>query len=276
VRIAGERSVGSRFRGVRRAAYARVLSHADAVITNSQRNKSWMEQAYGRAGETIHVIHNGCTLPVPSPAPVVQNMRRALGIDAGEFVIATLTHLTPEKDVACLVRAAARLTSQGVKFRLVIAGEGPCADALRQIMSAHQLESRVILAGHVPHSEALLIAQLCDAFALPSRFEGMPNALMEAMSFGRASVASNVGGIPELIEHGQTGLLFEAGNDAALAGHLGRLASDPELRRRLGQSAHSRIAAEFSIEKMVRSHEDLYRALLGNAAPVDVTERLAG
>jgi glycosyltransferase involved in cell wall biosynthesis len=225
----------------------------------------------------VRVIHNGCALPAHSSPTVVAEKRQSLGIGPNEFVIATLTHLTPEKDVECLVRAAARLAAATLDFRVLIAGEGPCLDAVRGLMTTHRLESRVMLLGHLPHSEALLIAQLCDAFALTSQFEGMPNALMEAMSFGRACVASNVGGIPELIEEERTGLRFEPGDDRTLANQLQRLIGDPGLCRRLGQNAHARIAAEFSIQTMVRSHEDLYRSLIGRPAESGQFEqRLAG
>jgi glycosyltransferase involved in cell wall biosynthesis len=277
VRIAGERSLGTRFEGLRRAAYPRILSLADTIVTNSNRNKEWMERTYARASDTIRVIHNGCALPAPSPPPAVAEKRGALGIGPSEFVIATLTHLTPEKDVDCLVRAAARLVADRLDFRVVIAGEGPGLDGIRRIMSTHGLESRVLLTGHVPHADAMLIAQLCDAFALTSQFEGMPNALMEAMSFGRPCVASNVGGIPELIEDGETGLRFEPGDDETLAAHLRRMIGDPDLCRRLGTNARARIAGEFSIGMMVRSHEDLYRSLV--ARPTGrghLEQRLAG
>jgi glycosyltransferase involved in cell wall biosynthesis len=277
VRIAGERSLGTRFEGIRRAAYPKILSLADAIVTNSRRNKEWMEQTYKRAPETVQVIHNGCKLPAASPAAVLEEKRRALGIGADEFVIATVTHLTPEKDVECLVRAAARLAARRLAFRLVVAGEGPRVGSVREMIAASKLESRVLLTGHVPHPEALVIAQSCDAFALTSKFEGMPNALMEAMAFARPCVASNVGGIPELVDHGVTGLRFESGDDSALADHLAELMADPELRRRLGQNAQARIAAEFSMEQMVRQHEELYRSLAGRPASGGrIEQRLAG
>ena len=262
VRIAGERSLGTRFQGPRRAAYPRILSLANVVVTNSRRNKEWMESTYSIPPEAVRVIPNGCRLPTASPASVLRDKRRALGIGANEFVIATLTHLTPEKDVECLVRAGARLARAGADFKMVIAGDGPRHAAVRELVTGSGLESRVLLTGHLSHPEALLVAQLCDAFALTSQIEGMPNALMEAMAFARPCVASNVGGIPELIEEGHSGLRFEAGDDEALAGQLMRMMADSDLRRRLGQNAQSRIAGDFSMENMVRAHEELYRSLI--------------
>jgi glycosyltransferase involved in cell wall biosynthesis len=267
VRIAGERSFGTRFRGLRRAVYPRTLALADAVVTNSRRNQEWLERTFLLPQHKVRVIHNGCRPPVPAATSTLQMKRRALGIQPHQFVIATLTHLTPEKDVGCLVRAAARLDRGGLDFRVLVAGEGPQLETIRETIRAHRLEARIWLAGLLPHDEALLIAQLCDAFVLTSRYEGMPNALMEAMAYGRPCVASNVGGIPELIEPGHSGLHFEPGDDEALASHLTRLAGDPGLREQLGENARRRVTAEFSVAKMVRMHEDLYRSLLdGNAS----------
>jgi glycosyltransferase involved in cell wall biosynthesis len=90
----------------------------------------------------------------------------------------------------------------------------------------------------------------------------MPNALMEAMAHGRPCIASNVGGVPELIDDGQTGLRFESGDDEALADGIVRLARDPALCRRLGEAARRKVTAEFTVENMVEQHEDLYRSLM--------------
>jgi glycosyltransferase involved in cell wall biosynthesis len=262
VRIAGERSIGTRLQGIRRAAYSRILPLADAIVTNSRRNQEWLAAAYPGARDRVTVIHNGCGVPAPLGAAEALNKRQVLGIGPDQFVIGSVTHLTPEKDVECLIRAAARLDRLGLNFKVLIAGEGPRRAAVTNLVAANALERRVWLGGHLPHSEALAVAQLSDVFVLTSKYEGMPNALMEAMAAGRACVASNVGGVPELIDGATTGLRFDAGNDDALAGCLMRLASDRPLRAALAEAGCRRVRTDFSIERMVRLHEDLYRSLL--------------
>jgi glycosyltransferase involved in cell wall biosynthesis len=262
VRIAGERSIGTRLRGLRRAAYSRILPIADAIVTNSQRNRQWLEAAYPAARSKISVIHNGCRpAPVLDPETLAQK-RRGLGIRAEQIVIASVTHMTPEKDVECLVRGAGRLKRHGVDFKVLIAGDGPRRAAVNELIAADHLADRIHLVGHVPHAEALCISQLADIFVLTSRYEGMPNALMEAMIGGRACVATTVGGVPELIDGTTTGLLFDPGDDEALASRLLQLAADPALRLRVGDAARARLARDFSVPRMVQQHQDLYASLL--------------
>ena len=97
-----------------------------------------------------------------------------------------------------------------------------------------------------------------DFFVLPSDIEGLPMAILEAMAHGLPIVASNVGGIPEIIDDEREGLLFPAGDATALAFAIRRLASDPFLRRRLGDAARQRVSAQFSLNAMVRKYDDVY------------------
>lgn len=105
-----------------------------------------------------------------------------------------------------------------------------------------------------------------DIFVLPSRSEALSNSLMEAMACGCAPVASRVGGNPELIAHGETGLLFEPGDAEELARHLELLAGNRDLRVRLGAAAAVRIRREFSVEQAARRMEQIYASLQSSAA----------
>ena len=110
---------------------------------------------------------------------------------------------------------------------------------------------------------------LFDCFVLPSRVEGMPNALMEAMSCGLPCVASRVGGVPELITDGETGFLFESGDYRELACKIQTVRQNRDLARLLGTRAQRKVQEEFSVEKMVRAYENLYNSMVYNASQSD-------
>jgi len=114
-----------------------------------------------------------------------------------------------------------------------------------------------MLAGHT--NDVLSCLNGFDIFALPSLAEGMSNALLEAMSSGVPCVASQVGGNPELIEHGSSGLLFKAGDVEALTDHLTSLASDAIRRRAIGLSGRKRIVENFALQRMLEQYSELYR-----------------
>lgn len=260
-RVASERSLGNRFRGLRRLVYPWVLSLADVIVTNSDRNRIWLESACSLAAGKIRLIPNGCSVAVQPDSQAAGVRRAELGLAPDDFVVATVTHLTPEKNVSCLVDAAAHLRSRGERMKFLIVGEGPLEKDLRKQIDRSDLAGDVLLLGYRSHAEALLMTLLSDCFVLSSVYEGMPNALMEAMSLARACVATDVGGVSELLEHEQSGLLVQAGDAPRLADALLRLKCDAALRRRLGACARHRIEDEFSVAPMVRSYQDLYMAL---------------
>ena len=121
------------------------------------------------------------------------------------------------------------------------------------------------LLGHRDDVPDLLAA--ADLFALPSRFEGLPLALLEAMAAGLPAVATRVSGVAEVVEPGRTGLLVEPGAPAALAGALAHLLRRRDEAARLGAAARARAGREFGAGRMVGETWDLYRELLARAAP---------
>jgi len=122
------------------------------------------------------------------------------------------------------------------------------------------LRERTVLAGEILDVPRWLNS--FDAFALPSLAEGMSNTLLEAMAVGIAPLASRVGGNPEVIEEGRSGLLFEAGDSEALAAHLKTLALDAKWRRQLGENARQRADAGFSLQRMLQNYERMYLGVL--------------
>jgi glycosyltransferase involved in cell wall biosynthesis len=164
-----------------------------------------------------------------------------------------------------LLKAAAILCRQRPDVRFRIAGDGTLRASLEARAAALGLGSHVQFLGHVDDVAALL--RRSGVFAFPSLMEASPNAVIEAMSAGLAVAASDVGGIPEVIEHGRNGVLVAPGDAAALAAAIGALIEDRESCERLGAAARATIQARFSFDRMVDAFHSLYVTELRRRRP---------
>lgn len=155
--------------------------------------------------------------------------------------------------------AIAALGGQGMppEAHLCIAGAGPREPELRALAAAHGVSHRVHLLGFKRNAYDYIAH--CDALLMPSFHEGLPYTLLEAMALGVPIIASRVGGLAEVLEHEVTGLLVEAGNAAALAAAVRRLADEPALRETLGKNAQAAQRARYSLKAMTESYLAVYR-----------------
>ncbi|MGZ4256566.1 MAG: glycosyltransferase family 4 protein [Gaiellaceae bacterium] len=190
------------------------------------------------------------------------------GVDVGAAIrarlhgdpptIVTVGRLKAPKDHATLLRALGRLEAGSFRARLV--GDGPDRPLVEEEIREQRLETAVALLGERDDvAEQLAEA---DVFALSSTSEGLPLSVIEAMAAGLPVVATAVGGVPELVVDGETGLLVPARDAKALAQALGRLVRDRELRERLGEAGRSRAEQLFDLPAFRRAHVALYRSLL--------------
>lgn len=191
--------------------------------------------------------------------------RESLGLPPFAPVVGTMGRLAEVKRQDLLVRGFALVLPRHPEARLVLIGEGPEREALERLVAEVGLRDQVLFAGYRPDPERILPA--LDVFALTSRSEGMPLAILEAWASGVPVVASRVGGIPALIDHGRTGLLFDPGNEVALAGHLDDLLTDRERARRIGEAGRARAVAEFDAGVMAATYDRHYREVLGLRRP---------
>jgi glycosyltransferase involved in cell wall biosynthesis len=169
-------------------------------------------------------------------------------------LIVSVGRLKAPKDFLTLVRALGKLPPDSVDA--VIVGEGPDRGLLEQEIARLGLLGRIRLAGERNDVPELLAG--ADVFVLPSASEGMPVSVLEAMAAGLPVVASRVGGVPEQVTDGRTGLLVAPGDPDQLAAALGRLVDDGELRLRLGSAARARAEEAFDLEPFRRAHVELY------------------
>jgi glycosyltransferase involved in cell wall biosynthesis len=239
--------------GIAAAAYLwadrlmRPLTTRTICVAESERAAGLRAHTCG-AGNTV-VIRNGVEHDrVPGAPPRT----------GGPPVVLAVGRLRAPKDFTTLVRAAERLEPGSARIR--IAGDGPDRAELEAEIAARATGAEVELLGERDDVPRLLAGS--DVFVLPSRSEGMPLSVLEAMAAGRPVIASAVGGVPELVVDGVTGILVPPGDEAALAGAIGRLARAPAEGARMGEAAHRRVEAEFGLEACRRAHLDLYREAL--------------
>ena len=196
--------------------------------------------------ETTVVIHNGVDPRAALP-------RRRL--DTGPPRIVSVGRLQEPKDPLTLVRALGLL--RGRSFAAVIVGAGPDRPAVAAEVERLGLGRAVELAGaRLDVPERLAEA---DIFVLASRSEGLPLSILEAMSVGLPVIASRVGGVPEIVVDGETGLLVPPGDPSSLATAIERLLADPALRNRLGDAGRARLEESFDLGRCRREHLELYR-----------------
>ena len=179
---------------------------------------------------------------------------------AGPAVV--VARLSPEKNVEGLLRAAALVAREHPEFRLQVAGDGPCRGALEALAAEIGVADRVAFLGEVGDVPGLLAE--AGLFALSSLTEGIPVTVLEAMARGLPVVATRVGGVPEVVVEGETGLLVAPGDPAALAEALARLLRDPDGARAMGLAGRRRAERHFDVRRMVADYEAIYS---GDAPP---------
>jgi glycosyltransferase involved in cell wall biosynthesis len=239
-------ATGSRPARVLKRAMARRLAAHLAVGSGAARE---IERLCG--------LPSGSVQPVPNGIPDLPAGRS--GYDRGRwpgFVVGAVGRLHPQKGFDVLVRAVGQLPD----VRLVLVGDGPERGALERLADMLGMRSRLTVTGWTDEPRAYLPS--FDAVAVPSRFEGLPLALLEAMLAGRAVVATGVGSMPDAVLDGTTGLVVPVNDAPALAAALRRLLADAGLRARLGTAARDLVCRRFTSAAMAAAYENVYAEIL--------------
>ncbi len=218
---------------------------------------------FGVGRDRITILHNGVKPFIPPPPEDVEQVRRGLGI-SDEAVILSVGRLSYEKGHADLVRAAAVLSKMpgAPASRVVIVGDGPEREALAKLAMELGVRDRVSLAGFQRDTKPYYA--LATVVSVPSHSEGSPNVVLEAMAAGLPIASNRVGGVPEILEEGVTGLMVEPRNPDAMAKALFRLLSDAELRTRLGSAAQAQARTAHTPEAYRRALVEFYQETLRN------------
>ena len=230
----------------------------DLVIAVSQRMVETLWES-GYPPTLVTCIRNGLDLSriVPSRDPIA--VRRDLGVDVSAPLIGTAGRLELVKGHVHLVRIAKRLLQADDRTRILVAGDGPLHDQLNASAAALQVGHACLFPGS--RRDIYDVMAALDIFVLPSHSEGLPMALLEAMALSRPVVASDVGGIPEVIQHGINGLLVPPGDEDALARACLELIRNREYAARLGARARQTVEQSFSHECSGAALLNVYRSL---------------
>jgi glycosyltransferase involved in cell wall biosynthesis len=206
--------------------------------------------------EQIDVVHNGVDIAL---FDAQARSSPALEVPSGHLVIGTVGSLTWRKGHKYLIEAFADVSRRLANCSLVIVGEGPELDALRQLASGLGISERVIFAGF-RNDIAALIREF-DVYVQPSIYESFGIVLLEAMAATKAVVATNVGGVPEIVSDGETGVLVSPENPGMIADALIRILGDEGARIRMAEKGRSRVVANFDIAQTVSKYQDVYLGL---------------
>lgn len=232
------------------------VQHARLIIPISRYNvRALVAECPGVDPAKFQIVHYGIDL---------NRFRPAAAHKASSVCLLSLGRLVEKKGFRYLIEAARILKDEGHRFRCVIVGEGPERPLLEQMIRERSMENDVLLVGDVLHECVYDFYAKADLFALPcvvdkaNDRDGIPNVLIEAMAMELPCVSTTVSGIPELIDHGQDGLLVVPNDARALAAAVGTLIVDPPLRGRLGRAARIKVEREFNLDRSVERLEELF------------------
>jgi glycosyltransferase involved in cell wall biosynthesis len=208
----------------------------------------------------VETLHHGPDPALLERAAASSDARAELTDDPEVLVVGTVANLKAHKGIDVLLEAVPLVLRDVPRARFVVVGQGPLEADLRARAAAMGLNGAVRFTGF--REDAARLAGAFDVFVLPSLHEGLPIALLEAMSLGRPPVVTPVGGVPEVVHHGRDALVVPPSQPAALAEALVGILRDPAMRARLGANA-ARRAADFDIRTAVRRMEDVWMELAG-------------
>ena len=243
---------------------ARLKSADDLLVTECEASRKYLIDKLGYPDAKTLTIHNGVEMAgLPVNRTERQRLRSELGLGERDILIGSVGRLDEQKGHVYLLEALAKL--QAVRpARCVLIGDGPLRGTLQAMIQRLGLDEAVRIVGEVSDIPAWLSA--LDIFVLPSLWEGLPNALLEAMSIGLPVVASQVDGVLEVVAHNVSGLLCPAKDSQGLFVAIQDMMADPALRQNLGAGAKAVIATNFRLADMIQKYEAVYQRVLPAAA----------
>ncbi len=233
-----------------------VLRSFDQVVAVSAEVRARLLRA-GVAPAKVHLIRNGISLTPFQNAPQVRAARAAR---SSSLRLGLVGRLAPEKGVDLFLSAVARIADRHPEAHFVVAGDGPDREALEAQIEGLGLQGRAELLG--PQTDMPSFYASLDVLVSASRQEGLPMALLEGMASGLPVVATRAGAVPEIVVAGETGLLVDVNDPAALADAMERLVTHPELREQFGTAGKQRVLDQFSAQRMASEYLEVYQAAL--------------
>ena len=238
---------------------------AHRVVGNSPSVSRLVESEGGVSASRIVTIPNFLDEEAFEPLPIAERRRMldALGVPEGAFVVGIIARLSPVKDHGTLIRAIASLREHIPSLHCVLVGDGPERGAIEALADSLGVRDIVHLAGE--RTQPPNLHGLFDVSVLCSTTEAFPNSVLEAMAAARPVVATDVGGTPDAVHEGTTGLLVRPSDPSRLADAILRLYREPALRAKLGNAARAAARVGYSADAVISQVEGLYTRLAGRA-----------
>lgn len=234
---------------------------SDRLIANARAVADLMYRV-GFCPERTRIICNGLDLDIRISDLQKHTLRQELDIRDDQIILCAIARIDPKKDLATMLRAFALVTNNHPNARLFIAGGGfpHYQSELETLADELRIRQSVDFLGFRDDPQAIL--SLCDISLLSSLTEGLPNAILESMALGKPVVATSVGGVPELIDHGIQGLLSPVGDHRQFARHICDIIEHPDRACAMGLAGKEKARQSFSRRAMVQKTEDVYAELL--------------
>ena len=233
-----------------------IIRHSNILITNSQENFDHLKKL-SKHSDDINgvVIRNGIEIPFDNSINEKPEDSRV--------TIGTVALFKEQKNYPLFIDLCKSITNEYSNVNFIAIGTGPEFDTMTGYAISKNIDSKISFMGNrIDATE--IISKEFDIFVLTSKREGLPNAIMEAMSLGIPVVATDVGGVSELVQHGETGFLLPSGDLEGLKKYCKMLINDPDLRAKMGQKGQDFIQNNFSDRKMVKEFEKIFNRLLNN------------
>ena len=248
--------------------HGRWMSQTDSIVGNMLRAADWVagcSAAILNDGKKLvpeitprsSIIYNGVEAPSLPPAALSFNIPRLL----------CLGRLHREKGMDVALAAFATIARRFPRARLILAGDGPARTGLEQQARDLHISHAVEFVGWVAPDQVPALINNCTMLLMPSRDDSLPLVALEAAWMARPVVAARVGGLPEVVVHEQTGLLFESENVGGLAESISFLLENPQAALQMGQAARDRVQTVFSWEQHVNAYDALYQKLINRQGP---------
>ena len=259
ITIAGERNIEKERGRVANALDTALSFYTTRVVVNAAAIKDSLTMR-GVPERKIQIIRNG----VPRAGALLDSdrlrIRQELGADSSDTLVVFIGRLFPQKNPMLFIDMAQRVLTAGARCKFAIVGDGPLRSIIESSIASRGMTRSIMVTGF--RQDVVRILSAADVLVLTSDWEGMPNVILEALSSGTPSVATDVGGVRELIVDGSNGYVVPRGDAERLSACVLSMFQSPEIRDHLGRCGREYVQKHFSIDRMVDETAALYNALL--------------
>ena len=228
----------------------------DKVVSCSRAAREFAVGSENLPGEKILTIYNGVDLKKFFPRPPSACILEEFGLGKEDKIIGMVTKFASVKDPETLLKAVNEIRKTYPRIKCLLVGDGPLKESLKLKVESLKLGNNIIFPGK--RNDITRILSIMDVFVLTSLIEGLPNTILEAMACGLPVVATNVGGIPEVVENGKSGILVEPRDYSSIADAVVNLLENANLRKEMGARGREIVERKFGLDRMIEDYENLY------------------